>query len=160
MKFLVSKLQYGLIQYPLPPKCIAESFTTNSSVIFSSLQLTKDLLYFCINSTFFTGGIHFGLVFNRQVLRLATFCPLKKQGFFPIYVFKPVCILLRVIRYSHFRGRSNSLCFIWYHFKIFICQNFDIRNRNGEISLENQYDSAKIGISARIWRPDPAAPLI
>ena len=27
-----------------------------------------------------------------------------------------------------------------------ICRNFDVRNRNAEICLENRYDSAKIGM--------------
>ena len=40
----------------------------------------------------------------------------------------------------------TPVIFMWYHFKIIICRNFDIQNRNAEIGLENQHDSAKIGM--------------
>ena len=53
-------------------------------------------------------------------------------------------ILLPVIRYNRCRGRSNPHYFIWYHFKIVICRNFDVLNRNAEIGLENWYDCANI----------------
>ena len=49
------------------------------------------------------------------------------------------------------RDGNNPRYFVRYHFKIVICRNFDIQNRNAEIGLENPYDSAKIrmvGISA------------
>ena len=41
---------------------------------------------------------------------------------------------------------GNPHYFIWYHFKIIICSNFDVRNHNAEIGLEKSYDSAKIGM--------------
>ena len=58
-----------------------------------------------------------------------------------------------MIRYNLCRDRSNPRYFIWYQFKLVICRNFDVRNSNAEIGLENQYDSAKIrmvGISVNI----------
>ena len=58
--FLKDELQYSLIQYPLPPpKCMAESFTSTSCIIFSSLQLVSvrakdlyNLMNFGIHTTF------------------------------------------------------------------------------------------------------------
>ena len=51
-----------------------------------------------------------------------------------------------MIRYNRCRGRSNPCYFIWYHFRIVICRNFDVRNRNAGMVLENWYDSEKIGM--------------
>ena len=51
-----------------------------------------------------------------------------------------------MIRYNRCRGRSNPHYFVWYHSKIVICRNFDILNHNADISLENLYDSTKVGM--------------
>ena len=67
------------------PSCIAESFTSTSSITFSGFQLASvlakdlyNLINFYIHMTFFVEeSILF--LYNRRILRLATFYPLKKR---------------------------------------------------------------------------------
>ena len=128
----------------LPPMCMAESFTSTSCIIFS---------------IGFSKGQRFSAS-TRRFLPRNPFCFVSHAGsrdshllsakvtLFPINYAQTSLyfILLLVIRYNRCRGMSNPCYFVWYHFKIIICHDFDIRNRNAEISLKNRSDSAKIGM--------------
>ena len=133
-----------------------ESFTSTSCIIFSGVQMAsvrvKDMynlmhsgihMFFAKESILFciTGGFSDSQLFTHY------------RNLFPIHSHKTSLhfILLPVNRYNRCRGRSNPRYFIWYHFKIGFCCNFDVPNRNEDVDLENLYDPAKIrmvGISA------------
>ena len=63
LKQVSCKTSFSITEYStlfLPPKCMAESFTSTSCIIFSSLQLDSErakdmynLINFCIHTTFF-----------------------------------------------------------------------------------------------------------
>ena len=146
-KFLVTQA-FNIADYStlfLPPKCMAESFTSTSCTIFSGLQLANDLynlMNFCIHTRLLPRN-SFCFV-SQASSRTRTLLPAKSNVFSnKLCATRLYFILLLVIRYNRCRGRSNPHYFVWYHFKIIICNNFDIRNRNAEIGLENRYDSAK-----------------
>ena len=62
------------IKYRLPPKCMAESFTSTACI--SKGQKGKfNLMNICIH-TFFSQGVHF-VLYYRWVLGCATYYPLK-----------------------------------------------------------------------------------
>ena len=93
-------------------------------------------------------------MYVRRVLRLATFYPLKLHFSNKQSTNQSVFDFTTSDKVNRCSGRTNCLYFIWYHIKIIICRNFDVQNRNGEISLKIWYDSAKIGmvgISVIIW---------
>ena len=67
----------------LLPKCMAESFTSTSCIIFSGLQMASvrakdlfNLMKFWHPYYVFGQGIHF-VLYHRRVLKLTTFYPLK-----------------------------------------------------------------------------------
>ena len=53
-------------------------------------------------------------------------------------------------------GVKKTCYFVWYHFKINICRNFDIRNHNAKIGLANCYGSAKNGMVGISTHPNNA----
>ena len=128
----------------LPPMCMAESFTSTSCIIFS-IGFSKGQRFFASTRRFlprnpFCFVSHAGSQYSHLLSVKGTLFPINYAQS-SLYF-----ILLLMIRYNRCRGMSNPCYFVWYRFKIIICHDFDIQNHNAEISLKNQYDSAKIGM--------------